>query len=185
VAGGWLFSPSGPAIGERFLERHARPPPAFYERIARPPPCGCPTATSASCSGGSARSWNPDSQLKRLARTAAAGARWAVTVVATVTGTDGKSYQMVVLPRRSIPMWAATLDASRCAPAVLELNSFYMAGYNVPTTYAPPIPALSTHFARSTGDAGATLAEILESALVLAGEPVEQSPAVWLFDRRP
>lgn len=57
-----------------------------------------------------------DSQLKRLARTAAAGARWAVTVVMTVTGADAKTYEMAVLPRRSIPMWAATLNASRCAP---------------------------------------------------------------------
>ena len=34
----------------------------------------------------------------------------------TTTGSDGKRYRMLVLPRPSIPMFAATLDASRVAP---------------------------------------------------------------------
>jgi hypothetical protein len=37
-------------------------------------------------------------------------------------GADGKPRPMTVLPRRSIPMWAATLDTSRCAPEVPTLR---------------------------------------------------------------
>lgn len=55
------------------------------------------------------------SQLKRLLRMEAAGARWASMVMMTTqVGDQGRS--TVIIPRRSIPMWAATLDASRCAP---------------------------------------------------------------------
>lgn len=58
------------------------------------------------------------SQLKRLNRTEALGARWAGVVTMTTTAADQKAYPMIVLPRRSIPMWAATLEAGRCAPGV-------------------------------------------------------------------
>lgn len=49
-------------------------------------------------------------QHKRLRRAAAAGGRWATVVVLTTVANDGKSRRMTVLPRRSIPMWAATLS---------------------------------------------------------------------------
>jgi P22_AR N-terminal domain len=59
-------------------------------------------------------------QRSRLQRQAAVGARWAVGVVMTSTGSDGKSYSMLILPRRSIPMWAASVDASRVRPKIRE-----------------------------------------------------------------
>lgn len=61
---------------------------------------------------------DPDAQLRRLDRLAAEGVRWAVTAIVAATGPDGKTYQVRALPRRSIPMWAATVDASRVAPEV-------------------------------------------------------------------
>jgi hypothetical protein len=61
---------------------------------------------------------DPEGQRQRLARLAASGARWAVACMTQATGSDGKTYSMLALPRRSIPMWAATVDASRCAPHV-------------------------------------------------------------------
>jgi hypothetical protein len=97
----------------------------------------------------------------------------------------GSPGELTILPRRSIPMWAVTLEASRCAPVVLELNPLYAAGYNVPTAHAPLVPALGADLARRAGDAGSTSAEILESASVLACEPVEHSLAMRLFDRQP
>lgn len=69
------------------------------------------------------------SQRKRLLRAAKAGARWATVVKMTTVGLDGKPRTMLVLPRRSIPMWAATVDlgmvdeASR--PGITEKLAFY------------------------------------------------------------
>ncbi|WP_438037333.1 phage antirepressor N-terminal domain-containing protein [Sorangium sp. So ce204] len=63
------------------------------------------------------RRHQPDSQAKRLTRTTATGARWACTVIVTVqVGNQGRP--VVILPRRSIPVWAATLEALRCTPSV-------------------------------------------------------------------
>jgi hypothetical protein len=59
-----------------------------------------------------------DGQLNRLARAAAQGARWATTSIMEAVAADGRVRPMAFLPRRSIPMWAATVDASRCAPEV-------------------------------------------------------------------
>jgi hypothetical protein len=53
------------------------------------------------------------SQVKRLAREAARGARWAVVVKMTTTGSDGKHYEMLLLPRRSIPLFAASITLAR------------------------------------------------------------------------
>lgn len=49
-------------------------------------------------------------QSRRLARAKAAGARWATTAMMSVVAADGKTRTMEVLPRRSIPLWAATVD---------------------------------------------------------------------------
>lgn len=38
---------------------------------------------------------------------------WAVAVMSTATGSDGKSYQMTMIDRRTFTMWLATIDASR------------------------------------------------------------------------
>ena len=54
-----------------------------------------------------------DAQRKRLDRAAATGAVWATTVVMTAVAEDGKTRDMLFLPRASIPMWAATIDARR------------------------------------------------------------------------
>jgi hypothetical protein len=67
-------------------------------------------------------------------------------------------------------------------PVVLELNPLYAAGYNVPAAHALLVAALGADLARRAGYAGLTWAEVLDSAAVLAGERVEQSPAVWLFE---
>lgn len=50
------------------------------------------------------------SQAKRLAREARNGARWATVVKLTTVAEDGKPRAMLVLPRRSIPMFAATIS---------------------------------------------------------------------------
>jgi P22_AR N-terminal domain len=55
------------------------------------------------------------SQLNRLRRASELGARWATVFMMNTVGAD---HAMIVIPRRSIPMWAATLNASRCAPGV-------------------------------------------------------------------
>lgn len=41
---------------------------------------------------------------------------WAVGVMSTSTGPDGKSYQMYMLHLDSLPMWLATIDTNRVAP---------------------------------------------------------------------
>lgn len=61
---------------------------------------------------------DPDSQAKRLRRAAKKGARWATTVVLTVVAEDGKRREMLVLPRRSIPFWAATISLNHVREAL-------------------------------------------------------------------
>lgn len=57
---------------------------------------------------------DPDAQIARLARIAATGAKWACTFIVKVQ-VGGQTRDVVVLPRRSIPMWAATVDTARVA----------------------------------------------------------------------
>lgn len=61
---------------------------------------------------------DPDAQMSRLARAAELGARWATTSMMEVVAQDGKVRAMAILPRRSIPMWAATIDAARVSEAI-------------------------------------------------------------------
>ncbi|KYG09074.1 hypothetical protein BE21_19975 [Sorangium cellulosum] len=68
-------------------------------------------------------------------------------------------------------------------PIVLELNPLYAAGYNMPAAHALLVAALGADLARRAGYVALPWAEVLDSAAVLAGERVEQSPAVWLFER--
>ena len=65
-------------------------------------------------------------------------------------------------------------------PVVLELNPLYAAGYNVPAAHALLVAALGADLARRAGYAEPTWKEILDSAAALAGERVEESPAVWV-----
>lgn len=55
---------------------------------------------------------DPDSQRRKLDQ-----AEWAVTVMMTATGSDGKKYQMVALDADHVPMWLATIQVSRVAEA--------------------------------------------------------------------
>lgn len=55
---------------------------------------------------------DPDGQLSRLSRTPG---QWATTSIMEVVAGDGKVRSVAILARRSIPMWAATLDVSRLA----------------------------------------------------------------------
>lgn len=62
-------------------------------------------------------------QLQRLRRVSepedgSAGSRWATVGTAPMVAADGKVRDLLILPRRSIPMWAATVDASRVAEEV-------------------------------------------------------------------
>ncbi|WP_437636890.1 hypothetical protein [Sorangium sp. So ce854] len=70
-------------------------------------------------------------------------------------------------------------------PVVLELNPLYAAGYNVPSAHALLVAALGADLAHRAGYAELPWTELLDSAAALAGERVEQSPAVWLLDWRP
>jgi hypothetical protein len=45
------------------------------------------------------------------------GKAWAVTTMRVATGPDGKSYEMLCIHVDSLPMWLATMDADRVAPA--------------------------------------------------------------------
>jgi hypothetical protein len=59
-------------------------------------------------------------QRQRLARLAAVGARWATACVTHAAHPTGGVREIVVLPRRSIPMWAATVDVFRVSPEVRQ-----------------------------------------------------------------
>ena len=58
---------------------------------------------------------DPDSQRKKLQNKP-----WAVTVLNTATGPDGKNYEMLTLHLDSVPMWLATIESSRVAPEIRE-----------------------------------------------------------------
>lgn len=64
---------------------------------------------------------------------------------------------------------------------VLELNPLYAAGYNVPAAHALIATALGADLARRAGYAELAWTEVLETAGAIARQPIEQSPAVWLF----
>ena len=49
-------------------------------------------------------------QLKKLRAKS-----WAVVVLSTTTGSDGKTYEMTMIDRRTMTMWLATIDENRVA----------------------------------------------------------------------
>ena len=60
------------------------------------------------------------SQLKKLR-----GKSWAVVVMITTTGSDGKRYEMAAIDRRTFTMWLATIDTNRVGPSARPiLESF-------------------------------------------------------------
>ena len=61
-----------------------------------------------------------DSQRRKLDQ-----AEWAVTVIITATGSDGKNYQMVALDADHVPMWLATIQASRVSESARPLLVAY------------------------------------------------------------
>jgi len=91
------------------------------------------------------------SQLKRLNRTSAEGAAWATVVTMTTVAGDGKTREMAILPRESIPMWAVTLNASRCAPGVqLKLLAYQdQAAKALAAAFLPDSLPLSQRFEKT------------------------------------
>lgn len=67
-------------------------------------------------------------------------------------------------------------------PVMLELNPLYAAGYNVPAAHALIVAALGAELAYRAGYRECSWAQILDIAAELAGERIEQSPGVWVFD---
>lgn len=61
-----------------------------------------------------------DAQRRKLHQ-----AEWAVTVMITATGSDGKSYQMVALDADHVPMWLATIQSSRVSDEARPLLVSY------------------------------------------------------------
>ncbi len=94
---------------------------------------------------------DPDSQRKKLA-----GKPWAVTVMSTATGPDGKKYDVVCLDLESLPMWLGTIEPSRVAEGVrakLEryqveaarvLADHFLGRRGVTTQVAAPLAAAAT-----------------------------------------
>jgi hypothetical protein len=68
-------------------------------------------------------------------------------------------------------------------PVLLELNPLYASGYNVPAAHALVVAALGSYLAEKAGYAHTSWPEVLDIAAQLAGKRIEESPAVWLFDR--
>ena len=61
---------------------------------------------------------DPEGQRRKLKEKT-----WARAVLISATGSDGKTYQMTMIDRRTLTMWLATIEASRVKPearAVLE-----------------------------------------------------------------
>ncbi len=71
-----------------------------------------------------------DAQMARLTRAARRGARWATTFKTEVVAEDGKVREMVVLPRRSIPMWAATISLAHVREDLRDGITAKLAGYH-------------------------------------------------------
>jgi hypothetical protein len=59
-----------------------------------------------------------EGQRQRLARAATLGAAWAALPSIKAVDATGGVRDLLILPRRSIPMWAATIDASRVSDEV-------------------------------------------------------------------
>lgn len=88
---------------------------------------------------------DPDSQAKKLKARS-----WATTVLNTVVAADGKAREMLMVDRRTMTMWLATLDERRVAPAARERVLAYQseaadaldAYFNTGTVAAPPLNQL-------------------------------------------
>lgn len=116
----------------------------------------------------------------------AEGPRRALTEALAVRHAAAGEAVRALLPR----LLAADLPSSYVADVaftrdggavVLELNPLYAAGYNVPAAHALVVAALGADLAFRAGHAELSWAQVVETAGALAGEPVDESPAVWLF----
>lgn len=65
---------------------------------------------------------DPDGQAKKLR-----GRSWATTVLKTVVAADGRAREMLLVDRRTLTMWLATLDERRVSPAARERVIAYQA----------------------------------------------------------
>lgn len=63
-----------------------------------------------------------DSQRRKLQ-----GRSWATTVISTVVAADGKAREMVMIDRRTMTMWLATIDENRVDPAAVPTIRAYQA----------------------------------------------------------
>ncbi len=63
-----------------------------------------------------------DAQLKRLKRKS-----WATTVITAVVAADGRAREMVMIDRRTMTMWLATIDENRVAAAARPVIRAYQA----------------------------------------------------------
>jgi hypothetical protein len=61
---------------------------------------------------------DPKSQVDKLKKLALEGDDWAVAVIITSTGSDGKSYDMTCIPADSIPMWMITISPNKVDESV-------------------------------------------------------------------
>lgn len=65
---------------------------------------------------------DPENQRRKLS-----AKPWAVAVMSTATGLDGKSYQMTMIDRRTFTMWLATIDTNRVSPAARPILEAFQA----------------------------------------------------------
>ncbi|QFP96656.1 helix-turn-helix DNA binding domain protein [Gordonia phage Denise] len=63
-----------------------------------------------------------ENQRKKLA-----GKSWATAVLITATGSDGRSYQMTMVDRRTFTMWLATLDTNRVSDTARPIIEAFQA----------------------------------------------------------
>jgi hypothetical protein len=63
---------------------------------------------------------DPDSQAQKLR-----GRSWATTVLSTVVASDGRSREMLLIDRRTMTMWLATLDERRVNEQAREIVIAY------------------------------------------------------------
>jgi hypothetical protein len=85
---------------------------------------------------------DPDTQAKKLRSRS-----WATTVLSTVVAADGRSREMLLVDRRTLTMWLATLDERRVSPTAKARVIAYQAEaadaldayFNDRTVAAPPV----------------------------------------------
>lgn len=94
---------------------------------------------------------DPDSQAKKLR-----GRSWATTVVSTVVAADGRPRDMLLVDRRTLTMWLATLDERRVSETARPRVVAYQ---------AEAADALDSYFNQRTAAPAMNQLDILRAAL--------------------